>query len=125
MKIKTITDAVILSAATFLFVFASPRAYAQGGIPLWTNSYHGPTNSYVAGGYVAVDGSGNVFVTGSSIGIGSGIDYATIKYSSAGVQLWTNRYSALGKFDDLPVAIAVDSSGNVLVTGYTTARGDL
>src|SRR5204862_2798940 len=73
--------------------------------------------------YVAVDGSGNVFVTGSSVGIGSGIDYATIKYSISGVPLWTNRYSGLGYGDDYPAAIVVDSGGNVFVTGSATPHG--
>jgi hypothetical protein len=41
---------------------------------------------------IAVDGSGNVYVTGRSYTIESWTDYATIKYSSAGVPLWTNRY---------------------------------
>jgi hypothetical protein len=39
-----------------------------------------------------VDGSGDVFVTGSSYN-GSSDDYVTINYSNAGVTLWTNRYN--------------------------------
>jgi hypothetical protein len=59
-----------------------------------------------------VDGSGNVFVTGSSAG-----DYATIKYSGAGVPLWSNRHNGSGNNHDYASAVAVDGSGNVFVTG--------
>ena len=45
---------------------------------------------------MAVDGSNNVVVTGYSSGSGSDYDYATIKYSAAGVPLWTNRYNGPG-----------------------------
>jgi hypothetical protein len=69
-----------------------------------------------------VDGSGNVFVTGkSSLSSNrdpfSSSDYATIKYSSAGVPLWTNRYSGPGNIADYARAVAIDGSGNAFVTG--------
>ena len=70
---------------------------------------------------VAVDGSNNVIVTGYSAGSGSGFDYATIKYSSAGVPLWTNRYNGPGNGDDTAAAVAVDGSDNVIVTGYSSS----
>ena len=59
-----------------------------------------------------------VFVMGFSAGSGSENDYATIKYSNAGMPLWTNRYNN-GPIDvyDFAVALVVDSSGNVIVTG--------
>ena len=93
--------------------------YSNAGVPLWTNRYNGPANASDQPGGVAVDGSGNVFVTGASIGVGSEFDFATIKYSAAGVPLWTNRYNGLGNDADAAGAIAVDSSGNVFVTGYS------
>ena len=65
-----------------------------------------------------MDGSGNVIVTGTSAGIGTYGDWATIKYSNAGVALWTNRYEGL--HDDAVNGLAVDGSGNVFVTGYRT-----
>ena len=62
-------------------------------MPLWTNRYNGPGNAADYAYAVAVDGSNNVIVTGTSARSGSGDDYATIKYSSDGVALWTNRYN--------------------------------
>jgi hypothetical protein len=67
---------------------------------------------------MAVDSSGNVYVTGySDNGTGSGADYATIKYSPAGVQLWATRYNGPANSLDEANAIALDSNGNAYVTG--------
>jgi hypothetical protein len=66
---------------------------------------------------MAVDGGGNVFVTGYSLNISSdqyAYAYATIAYSGTGAPLWTNRYNA----KSFAAGIAVDGSGNVFVTGY-------
>jgi hypothetical protein len=102
-----------------LTAFASIK-YSNGGIPLWTNFYQGPGNSpYGGASDIAVDVAGNVLITGTSIGSGTYQDFATIKYSNAGVALWTNRWNRL--YDDAAIALATDKSGNVFVTGYTTA----
>jgi uncharacterized delta-60 repeat protein len=97
--------------------------YSSAGVPLWTNRYNGPGNGADYARAVAVDGSNNIIVTGRSIGSGSGYDYATIQYSSAGVPLWTNRYNGPGNSDDYAMAVAVDVSNNVIVTGYSTNSG--
>ena len=94
-------------------------AYSNGGVPLWTNRYNGPGNSFDYGRAIAVDGNGNVFVTGASTGVDGWGDYATIAYSNSGVPLWTNRYDRGGEAE----GIAVDSSGNIFVTGGTGGRG--
>ncbi len=98
-------------------------AYSGTGTPLWTNHYNGPGNSSDIARAVAVDSGGNVFVTGESHGGGSSYDYATIAYSGAGVPLWTNRYSGPGSSSDYAHAVAVDSSGNVFVTGESYVSG--
>ena len=98
--------------------------YSNAGAPWWTNRYNGPGNSRDFANAVAVDGNGNVFVTGDSTGSGSGYDQTTIKYSSAGVPLWTNRYNGPGNTNDFGTALAVDSGGNVIVTGRSSNGSD-
>jgi hypothetical protein len=97
--------------------------YSEAGVPLWTNGFTGPalTNDFPTA--IATDGSNNLFVTVVSAGLGTGVNWATIKYSSSGSALWTNRYHAtdLGAGDDLPCAIATDLAGNVIVTGRSTS----
>jgi uncharacterized delta-60 repeat protein len=97
--------------------------YSSAGVPLWTNRYNGPGNSTDHANALAVDGSNNVIVTGYSTSSGSGNDYATIKYSSAGVPLWISRYNGPGNGDDEATAVAVDRSGNAIVTGFSTGSG--
>jgi uncharacterized delta-60 repeat protein len=97
--------------------------YSSEGIPLWTNRYNGPGNGADDPVAVAVDASGNVIVAGLSVGSGSGVDYLMIKYSSAGVPLWTNRYNGPGNTDDYAMTMAQDHSGNIILTGYAIDSG--
>ncbi len=91
--------------------------YNSSGQPQWTMRYNGPPNSIENAATVRVDGSGNVYVTGQSTGSGTGLDYATVKYSSAGQELWVARYNGTNNANDVPSDMAIDGSGNVFVTG--------
>ena len=68
-----------------------------------------------------------MFVAGASdsSSFGTNHDYLTIKYSNTGVALWTNRYNGPGNGADGAHAVAVDSSGNVFVTGDLGVGGDI
>ncbi|MBD3287131.1 hypothetical protein GF338_12435, partial [candidate division WOR-3 bacterium] len=85
--------------------------YNSEGEVLWTASYDGPVSDEDLAKAIAVDGEGNVYVTGSSIGIWTN-GYATVKYNSEGIQQWVSRYE-----DGASVAIAIDDACNVFVTG--------
>lgn len=69
---------------------------------------------------LALDNAGNVYVTGSGAGTGTGLDYLTIKYNAAGVKQWEARYNSPANLDDDAFSIAVDNNGNAYVTGRTS-----
>jgi|GEM_PF-979069 len=90
-----------------------------GGAEHWVALYNGPANGNDQGNDIAVDQMGNVYVTGQSVGVGTGIsDYATIKYNAAGMQQWVARFAS--PWEDSPIGgIALDTEGNVYVTGQS------
>jgi uncharacterized delta-60 repeat protein len=90
--------------------------YSADHLILWTASYDGPAHRDDEVHALALDDSGNVYVTGYSIGNGTASDIATIKYNADGFPQWTARYDCNG-FIDWAEGIAVDDSGNVYVTG--------
>ena len=97
--------------------------YSSAGVPLWTNLCNpNPSNPGRKVRAVAVDHTNDVLVAGYSDSNQS-LDYVTIKYSSAGQPLWTNRYNGLGNGYDEPSAVAVDSAHNVIVAGRSTDAG--
>jgi uncharacterized delta-60 repeat protein len=93
--------------------------YNSSGDTAWVRYYDGGQLFYDRVHAIAVDDSGNVYVTGLSIESGNQYDIATIKYNSAGIEQWVNRYDGPGNDDDEAYDIAVDDSGYIYVTGYT------
>lgn len=93
--------------------FSGTLQILSGGMQeAWIARYDGPGNSNEVAAVMVIDGSGNVYVTGSSGG-----DYTTIKYNSAGTQQWVVTYNGPGNGNDRAVALALDGAGNVYVTG--------
>lgn len=97
--------------------------YNTDGIEQWVARYNGPANDEDQPNSLAIDEIGNVYVTGSSRGIGSFEDYATVKYNSSGVEQWVLRYNGPANGSDISRSIALDANGNVYVTGGSTGIG--
>jgi hypothetical protein len=98
--------------------------YSPQGDSLWVQRYNGPLGDQwdeVNG--LALDSARNVYVTGYSYGIGSDIDYCTIKYSSGGSERWVARYNGPANNVDNGRAITVDRFGDVIVTGSSRGAG--
>jgi uncharacterized delta-60 repeat protein len=115
-----------ISGADSIFPFELDYAtikYNSAGQVLWISRYNGPGNNTDYANAMAVDNSGNVYVTGASMGSGTGYDYATVKYNSSGTEEWVARYNGPVNGDDESFAVALDNSGNIYVTGFSTGAG--
>ena len=93
--------------------------YDSNGNELWTARYNSPYSSIDSAWDIAVDISGNAYVTGFSLGNGTSEDYATIKYDKDGDQIWVSRYDGPKSRDDRASLIKLDNAGNIYVTGYS------
>ena len=71
---------------------------------------------------VALDGSGNIYITGSTGGnLGAtsagGLDIFLAKFDSSGNRIFTQQFGT--NQDDIGYGVVVDNSGNIYITGST------
>ena len=97
--------------------------YYPNGDTAWVRRYNGPGTGWDFAYALAIDDSANVYVTGGSGGSGTSKDYATIKYDTLGNELWVGRYNGPGNSTDEALAVVVESSGDVYVTGWSIGSG--
>ena len=97
--------------------------YNASGAEQWVERYDGPAGSQDDASAIAIDDSGNIYVTGRSEGTGTLEDYATVKYNASGVEQWVVRYDGPAQSDDFATAIVMDNNGNIYVTGASEGNG--
>lgn len=98
--------------------------YDAAGSLVWMSTYNGSNNGGDYGFAIEVDASGSVYIAGRSDEANLQ-HFTTIKYNSSGAQQWAAVYNGpLSQSFDEARDIAVDNSGNVYVTGYTTILQD-
>lgn len=91
--------------------------YSPDGNKLWVR-YSEIPSVYSDSRGIVLDNRSNVYITGTYWGRkGTKFNFATIKYDSAGKQLWVRRYNGPANGNDIADAIAVDGRGNVYVAG--------
>lgn len=115
-----VTGQTILTGNTQAF---GTVKYNSTGAQQWLATYAGTDANNEMAKSIAVDASGNVYVTGFSATTGAALDIATVKYNSAGVQQWAVRFNGTANGFDEPAKIAVDASGNVYVFGHSAMTG--
>jgi uncharacterized delta-60 repeat protein len=91
--------------------------YTPSGGQQWIATYNavGLDEAY----QICVDNEDNIYVTGTSEGTGTNMDYATVKYNSSGIEQWTARYNGPSNALDEAIGVAVDTAGNVYITGHS------
>src|SRR4030095_8912554 len=97
--------------------------YNSSGAQQWVVFYNGGSiyTAHDKALSIAVDNSGNSYVTGGSQNPSfDNYDWATIKYSASGIQRWVTRFNGPFNSNDIPCCIKLDDSGSVYVTGYAT-----
>jgi hypothetical protein len=98
--------------------FCTIKYHPDGDIA-WVRRYNDPSNGNEEARALALDGTGNVHVTGGTWWGGGQSDYATVKYDADGNELWVRRYWSDDSSYDVTTDIGVDNSGNVIVTGLS------
>ncbi|MEJ2140933.1 MAG: SBBP repeat-containing protein [Gammaproteobacteria bacterium] len=95
--------------------------YTSSGNPVWVKQLG--TTASESGYGIAVDASGNSYITGSTYGAlagtgnAGGDDVFITKYDSSGNQLWVKQFGVANY--DRGYDIAIDTNGNVFITGST------
>lgn len=114
-KTTSSTDGQVLKGAQDLVL----AKYDSNGNRLWSRVLGAAETA--EGASVAVDNDGNVVVTGQvKGGLGDttqigGTDSIAVKYNSAGVEQWTQRFGGTG--DDKATDVAVGTDGTIYVAG--------
>ena|GEM_PF-3351330 len=95
--------------------------YLQANQPIDSDDY---LDSEDSSSSIAVDSAGNIYITGTTTGTflggtnAGGQDAWLAKYNTAGTLLWVKQLGTGS--DDFSNSVAVDSTGNVYITGYTS-----
>jgi hypothetical protein len=96
--------------------------FDTNGQLVWVQSYLSNINTDQTdrGNSLAVDQSGNVYVTGQTDIDASSVNndnFITIKYGPAGTLIWSVLKNGLGNGTDRPVKLVLDAQNNVFITG--------
>jgi len=107
-----------------ILLLAAGNSFSQIS-PEWVAKYNGTGNGMDQSRYIAVDRSGNVYITGRSRPDSNGttFDFVTIKYDPLGNQLWVQGYNGPAGNDDTPNSITVDQNGSVYIAGGSKGNG--
>jgi hypothetical protein len=97
--------------------------YNRFGVVQWMYKWNSDLNANDYAVALAVDASGNSFVTGYTGGEGPSTDFITFKVNATGNILWAKTVDGAFGGDDFPSAIATDSQGNIAVTGVVGTAG--
>ncbi len=98
--------------------------FDSSGLFQWVSAYDGSAHSDDVGTDIALSSnssSARIFVTGTSVGIGSFNDILTIRLNADGTENWNATFN--GSANDNDGGVEMLGTGNPMVLGYTTSTG--
>jgi len=95
------------------------RKYDSTGTLAWTDTYAGSGVDSDSAAALVLDAGGNLYVCGSTILTGTGMDMILLKYNSAGVRQWAKTYGRYGSTDDAAYDVCLAGTA-VVITGYAS-----
>ena len=94
--------------------------YDLNGIQQWNRTWGGSRQEFGKG--IAVDSFGNLYVVGETESYGAGdYDMVLMKYDANGLKHWHSMWGGVNY--DSGLGIAVNSSDNIYIAGYTKSFG--
>jgi uncharacterized delta-60 repeat protein len=96
--------------------------YNSSGVLQWANCYSSVEDQPKEdkGLAIAVDLTGNIYITGYTTTIDGFTDIVTMKFDSHGTQEWVKLEDGISDLNSEGLSIAVSNSGNVYVAGYVS-----
>jgi len=91
--------------------------YNSSGALQWTQTYNDTLDKDDEAAAMAIDATGNIYIAGSCGTESDSTNYLTMKYDASGNLLWTIQSDGDAHLDDRATNIAIDTDGNVIVTG--------
>jgi uncharacterized delta-60 repeat protein len=103
--------------------------YNSSGVQQWVRNYTSSGGTIGVGDIIndmALDASGNIFLTGQAKGMSgsNGPDMITLKYNSSGTLQWVQKYNSANNNTDIAYCIGVDASGNAYIGGFATPNSN-
>jgi hypothetical protein len=91
--------------------------YSSTGSIIWTETYNSGYDLNDIGTELLIDeDSENIYICASSESSTGNYDFLTLKYNSAGIFQWDERYD-YGNFVEIPIGIEFDENEDLFVTG--------
>lgn len=94
--------------------------YDSSGVEQWYKDFNGTGNSDDIPTKMNTDAVGNIYITGSSTGTGTGKDVITLKYDPNGNLIWNKIFNGSSNGEDIGNDLKLDNQNNVFVTGEVT-----
>jgi hypothetical protein len=99
--------------------------YSNSGTQLWKNNFNGKGNAGDTAIALILDPWSRDLVVAGSTFNGVTYDYQTIKYDSAGTEIWRIDFNSWENGNDFVRDLAFDSTGAIIVTGQSQIPGTI